>query len=118
MANITQDMRYRQSLMQYAEKVWREPGEPEIQQGAVIYLLLACPLGRQRGAPGLQVPTAPQPSKPTYGSRTEADPRHVAQDPGAWIDGVVAPAGYCQKLCANKCCRLVSAGHPAETEVF
>ena len=70
----------------------RELGEPEIQQGAVIYLLLARPLGRQLGVPGLQVPATPRPFKPAYGSRTEADPGHAAQEPGAGIDGAVATA--------------------------
>ena len=44
-------------------EIRREPSKSKIQQKPVIYLLLAGPLGWQCGAPGLPVPTSPQPSQ-------------------------------------------------------
>lgn len=49
MNSITQDMKYRQSLLTYAQKygcpeVRSKPGQPEVQQKPLLHLLLAGPL--------------------------------------------------------------------------
>ena len=44
MNSITQDMKYRQSLLTFAQKYGVSRAEPEVQQKSVLYLLLACPL--------------------------------------------------------------------------
>ena len=66
MNSITQDMKYRQSLLTYAQKYGRKPCQPEVQQEPVLHLLLACPLRRFPAIPGLPVPTLAQPPRQPY----------------------------------------------------
>ena len=40
-------------------KIWRQPGQPEIQQKPVVYLLLEGALERDTRVIGLPVPSAP-----------------------------------------------------------
>lgn len=72
-------------------EIWGKPGQPEVQQEPVIYLLLAGPLGWECGVPGLPIQTSPQPSEPAYRSGTEADPGHAPPEPAARLAGAVAP---------------------------
>ena len=44
MNSITQDMKYRQSLLTYAPEVRSKPCQSEVQQKPVLHLLLACPI--------------------------------------------------------------------------
>ena len=60
-------------------KIRRQPRQSEIQQEPVVHLLLEAALGWKCGVPGLPIQTASQPSKPAYGSRTEAHPGHAPQ---------------------------------------
>ena len=71
-------------------EVWRQPSQPEVQQGPVVCLLLACPLGWECGISGLPVTASSQPSKPAYRSGAEVDSGYTPQStdrPG----GAVAP---------------------------
>ena len=58
MNSITQDMKYRQSLLTYAQKYGVSRAGSEVQQKPVLYLLLACPLRRFPAIPGLPIPTS------------------------------------------------------------
>ena len=60
-------------------KIRRQPRQSEIQQEPVVHLLLEAALGWKCGIPCLSVQAASQPSKPAYGSRTEAHPGHAPQ---------------------------------------
>ena len=73
-------------------EIRRQPGQPEIQQKPVVYLLLEETLGRDTRVIGLPVPAAPQPSQPAHAGRTEADPGYALQESTAGHSGVVAPA--------------------------
>ena len=60
-------------------KIRCQPRQSEIQQEPVVHLLPEAALGWKCGIPGLSVQAASQPSKPAYGSRTEAHPGHAPQ---------------------------------------
>ena len=63
-------------------EIRRQPGQPEVQQEPVVYLLLACPLGWECGISGLSVPASSQPPKPAHRSGTEVkDMRRRITDP-------------------------------------
>ena len=90
MANsITQEMRYRQSLMKYADK-YGVSQAPEIQQESVVHLFLAGTLGRKCGIPGLSVPAATQSPQPAYRGGTETDPGYAPQKSNTWNGGTMA----------------------------
>ena len=72
-------------------EIRREPGQPEIQQEPVVYLLLESSLGWEHGLPGLPVPASPQSSQPAYRSRAEADPGYAPQRSQTRYGGTVAP---------------------------
>lgn len=66
MNSITQDMKYRQSLLTYSQKygahlfpeIRRKPGQPQVQQKPLLYLLLASSIRWFSALPGLPVPTS------------------------------------------------------------
>ena len=72
-------------------EIRREPGQPEIQQEPVVYLLLEGSLGWEHGLPGLPVPASPQPSQPAYRSGAVADPGYAPQRFQTRYGGTVAP---------------------------
>lgn len=82
-------MRYRQSLMKYADK-YGVSQAPEIQQESVVHLFLAGTLGRKCGIPGLSVPAATQSPQPAYRGGTETDPGYAPQKSNTWNGGTMA----------------------------
>ncbi len=63
-------------------EIWRQPGQPKVQQEPVVYLLLEGTLGWECGISGLPVPAASQPPQPAHRGGTETDPgytRHAAE---------------------------------------
>ena len=72
-------------------EIRREPGQPEIQQEPVVYLLLESSLGWEHGLPGLPVSASPQSSQPAYRSGAEADPGYAPQRSQTRYGGTVVP---------------------------
>ena len=90
-------------------KIRRQPRQSEIQQEPVVHLLLEAALGWKCGIPGLSAQAASQPSKPAYGSRTEAHPGHAPQksNPGHdWTPASsAAPSLLIASPAANAICQ-------------
>ena len=73
-------------------EIWRKPGQSEVQQKPVIYLLLAGTLGRKCGVPCLPVPASSQSSQSTHGGRTEADTGYAPTQSNTWHGGTMVPS--------------------------
>ena len=69
-------------------EIRRQPCHPEVQQEAVVHLLLEV---AKCGIPCLSVQTPAQPSKPAHGGRAEAHSRHAPQKSRTGHDRVLAP---------------------------
>ena len=97
-------------------EIWSQPGQPEIQQKPVPYLLLESPPERKCSILVLPVPAFTRPPQTAYRSGAEADPGYAPPQPQSRSGGVVAPpkvarlyppAGrVCSALCVSwVCCR-------------
>ena len=73
-------------------EIWRQPGQPKVQQEPVVYLLLEGTLGWECGISGLPVPAASQPPQPAHRGRTKTDPGYAPQKSCSWHDRTVAPS--------------------------
>ena len=58
-------------------EVWSKPGQPQIQQRTLVYLLLAQALGWDGGIPWLSVQKASRASQAAHGGRTQAHSRYA-----------------------------------------
>ena len=58
-------------------EIRRQPGQPEVQQEPVVYLLLEGPLERNSAVPELPVQMPTQSSQPAHRGRAEADPGYA-----------------------------------------
>ena len=72
-------------------EIRREPSQPKIQQGPILYLLLEGSLGRNGAVSVLSVQTSPQPSQPAHRGGAEADPGYAPPQSKPWYGGAVAP---------------------------
>ena len=60
-----------------------EGGQPEIQSGQIVHLLLAEAMGRKHRIAAIPIQTSAFPPQPTHGRGIEADPQHAASKPGS-----------------------------------
>ena len=73
------------------KEVWRQACKPEVQQIALVHLLLAQAMGWNRRISGLSIQEAAQPSQTAYTRRTRSHLSHAPQKPEARSDGTLVP---------------------------
>ena len=105
--SITQDMRYRQSLMQYAAK-YGVSVQAGIQQESVVYLLLEGTLDGSAASLACQSRRPHHHPNQHTEAATEAHPRHAEAESHAGNGRALAPAsqrGYtrCPEVCSGSC---------------
>ena len=90
--SITQDMRYRQSLMQYAEKYGVSRASRKYNKSrSYIYFWKTCGTAVWNPWP-LPVPASSQSPKPAHRGRTEAHPGYAKAESNTGNGGTLAPA--------------------------